>query len=139
MNFNENCHRLKPAVRLQLSHIALSVIWNISSVTIVYFGGRALGPTSSLALAWLMVVLALCLWLTSKRSAIIYALISVFQLLASFSTVRNAFIKDPSLWPADISRYVGVAINVLGMFGALLGLYLLFLIILESRKTSEQG
>lgn len=139
MNFIQLSHLLKPAIKLQLSHISLSILWNISSVTLVYLGGRSLGPTSSLMLASIMAILALCLCIASKKSAIAYGLISLFQLLASFSTVRNAFIKDPSLWLADISRYVGVAINLIGIFGALLGLYLLFVIIRKSTATSDKN
>lgn len=134
MNFDQQSHLLKPAITIQLIHILLSVSWNIVSVTLVYMGGRALGPTSSLMLASILLFLALCLWLASKKSAIAYGLISLLQLFASFSTVSNAFTKDPSLWPADISRYVGVAINLIGVFGAMLGLYLLFVIIRKSQQ-----
>ncbi len=136
MNFSQHSYILKPAITLQLSHVSLSILWNILSVTLVYLGEKALGPTSSLLVAGTLIILAACLWIAPKKSAIIYALLTVFQLLASFLTVRNAFLKDPSLWHNDISRYVGVTINLIGVFGTLLGLYLLFTIVIKSIETS---
>lgn len=74
-----------------------------------------------------MVVVALAiaggLILGLRKFLPLFVALSLASGLAAGSTILNAFTADPLLWPGDLSRYAGVAINVVGVVGAVLALW----------------
>ncbi len=123
----------KIALKLQLFHLSLSVIWNVTSVILVTIGLQELGPTSSLLWALVLIVAAMLIWLAAQRFIILYAVLSILQLIAASSTIYNAFIKDPSLWPSEFWRFSGMFINTLGIIGSLSALGLLLVMFISRR------
>jgi len=114
--------KLKPALTLQLSHLALNSVWNIAGVSLVQQGLPALGPTASMATVALLVAFAALLLLGANKYAKLYVVVSLIVLAGALSAILPAFYKDPSLWPSDFWRYSGVLLNSAGVIGAIWGM-----------------
>jgi hypothetical protein len=122
--------KLKPILAIQLLHIVGAIVWNVSGVLLVARGLRSPGPTASLALAVLMLVLGTGMIIGLHRWIILYVVASAVALLGALSAVVNAFTADPALWPSDFWRYAGVVLNGIGAAGAILG----FIGVFRSRR-----
>lgn len=113
---------LKHALRILLCYCTAVVAWQLAGLTLLANGYRALGPSASLAVAAVTVVIALALVLSHQRLRAIFYALCAFVCWGAASTILNAFTADPSLWPSGLARYVGVAINLAGFVGAAFGL-----------------
>jgi hypothetical protein len=117
---------LKPALSLQITHIALSSIWNIAGVILINSNLPALGPTASLVTVSILVVFGALLVLGAARYRPLYLAASCIIGLAALSSIFAAFSKPPSLWPSDFWRYAGAALNTFGVIGAVWGSYIIW-------------
>ena len=117
---------LSGPLKIQLSHLVLSIIWNIIGVVLINAGEAPLGPTASLVAAALMLVLIAFLVLGAARMRWLYVVASLFIMLTLSSVIWSAFISNPALWPSDYWRYGGVILNGFGVSGALWGLSIIF-------------
>jgi hypothetical protein len=123
-------HNLHAPLTLQLSHLFLSFIWNITGVYLVSRGGAALGPTASMLTALVLLIFGALMFWGAKSKPILYVIISALAMLGAATAIYGAWSKDPSLWPSDFWRYTGVVLNSLGVIGALWG----FIRLLSTRQ-----
>jgi hypothetical protein len=121
---------LNAPLSIQLSHLFLSIIWNIVGVVLINRGGVALGPTASILTALILFIFGVLIFLGAKHKTILYLIVSVLALLGAAIAIYGAFSKDSSMWPSDLWRYAGVSLNSLGVVGALWG----FTRLLNARK-----
>ena len=126
-----------PPISLQLAHLLLSIVWNIVGVILINKGHAALGPTASLVSALIMTLLIAMLTISASRARWLYVCLSVFILYVSLSTINNAMVSDPGLWPSEFWRYAGMAINGLGVGGAVWGLYLCYTSLINPNQRSD--
>ncbi|MEO1935103.1 MAG: hypothetical protein ABGX04_10015 [Myxococcales bacterium] len=106
---------LTTALRCQLFYAALVILWQISGKVLVALELPSPGPSPSLTIAGIAFLVAGAMVLTANRVPVIFALLALLSGYAAASTIQNAFVADPSLWPSDLARYAGVAINLVGV------------------------
>jgi len=123
-----------PALSLQLVHAFLCVLWNLIGIALIAQGMAALGPVASWGVVIGATVLAGLLVLGANRFIWLYVIASILQLLLAINAVTTPFIKDPSLWVYEGSRYAGVVVNLIGFLGAGWGIMVWFK--LKSWRTS---
>lgn len=100
----------------QLLYIFLCIVWNIIGLSRIANGEQALGPTASIKVIILLLTIASVLCISHyKKWRIWYAIFSVVTFLLATSAIAGAFLKDPSLWPAEYWRFSGVALNLIGV------------------------
>ena len=114
--------RIRRAIAIQLTHLGLSLVWNVAGLALIARGLRAPGPTASLEVAAFLLALGVAILVGVRRFAPLYVLASLLAGLGAASAILQAFQLDPSLWPSDFWRYAGVLLNALGVFGACWGL-----------------
>ncbi len=114
--------RIRRAVAIQLTHLGLSLVWNVAGLALIARGLRAPGPTASLDVAAFLLALGVARGSGSGASPPLYVLASLLAGLGAASAILQAFQLDPSLWPSDLWRYAGVLLNAFGVFGACWGL-----------------
>lgn len=107
---------------LQLTHLGLSILWNVAGVILLSQGLPALGPTTSLASVPLMLVVAVALLVGARQLPVLYVTASGLAGLVAAFTIFGGLTKDPALWPAEGWRYGGILINAVGVTGALWGI-----------------
>jgi hypothetical protein len=108
---------MKLPIKLQLSWISMSILWNISGIILVSQGKRALGPTASWTAIAILLLLAIVLVISyQKKWAIFYFLLTFLGGAMAFIAVRNAFVQDILLWPSEFWRYAGIVVNSFGIF-----------------------
>ena len=100
----------------------LCAIWNTYGAIQISTGGRALGPTASLLTAGFTILLAILLILASERWPRLFRWLTIVAAALAALTIWNAFRLAPSLWPSEFWRWAGVALNGLGVVGALIAL-----------------
>lgn len=120
--FNNQTRLFKQASQLQLLYWGLVAIWNIAGLVLLSMGQRALGPTASIIPIVLLGVIIAAMIFSGRKQSNVYPVLACVVFIMSSFVVTQAFIKPPELWPSDIWRYAGVAINGLGAVSALLGL-----------------
>jgi len=106
---------LTTALRGQLFYAMLVMLWQVSGKLLVGLGLPSPGPSPSLTIAGIAFLVAGSMVLTVNRVPVIFALLVLLSGYAAASTIQNAFVADPSLWPFNLARYAGVAINVVGV------------------------
>ena len=117
---------LSRPLKIQVAHLLLAILWNLTGVVLISLDKAPLGPTASLSGAATMLVLIGLLILGTRQYRWLYVASSLFILFTLSSVIWAAFNSNPQLWPSDFSRYSGVAINSLGVLGALWGLSIMF-------------
>ena len=117
-----NLDLLKPALAVQLGHLLLSCLWNLTGVYLIQHGQQALGPTASLTTSALLIFFAILLILGATKYPKLYLGISVIVMAGALSAILPAFHEDPGLWPSDFWRFSGVVLNGFGVAGAVLGI-----------------
>ena len=98
----------------QLLWLGLSAFWNIAGVLLIGQGMRAIGPTASLPLAAILLIVGGVMYWAHSRMNFIYVLLSLLAIFAAGSAVLNAFTADPALWPSEFWRLAGAALNAFG-------------------------
>lgn len=108
------------AVQLQLAYGGLVILWQVIGLTLMATGERPLGPTASVEVAiFALVTSGFCLF-SARRWPVVFVLASVGITAMAIGPIMNAFTADPSLWPSDEARYVGVAVNAVAPVATLL-------------------
>ena len=106
------------APKVQLLHAALCIIWNITGLWQLSNDLQPIGPTASMAAIGLIIVFSATLILGERNNKPVpYLLASGLLALAAVSAIFGGFTKDSSLWPSELWRYAGVAINSIGVVG----------------------
>ena len=106
------------ALRVQLFHSVLCIIWNVIGVWQLSKGLPAIGPTASVAGIGIILVLSGLLILgVHSRYVALYLGVSGLLFLAAVSAIYGGFTKDPSFWPSEVWRYAGIIVNTIGLIG----------------------
>lgn len=111
---------LKPVLYLQLTWVALCILWNVAGVILLSQGLKSPGPTASLIAALVIALIGVGLISSLNRRHTIYLILSILVGIMGYLAVANAFSADPMLWPSDFWRYAGAALNSVGVLSALL-------------------
>jgi len=118
--------RMSSALRFQTIYAGLVIVWQVSGYLLALVDLPSPGPNPSLPIAAVALAFALAFRISATRAPIVFALLSLVTGYAAASSVQNAFVADPSLWPADVARYAGAAINVWGVGAALFSVFAVF-------------
>ena len=125
--------RLKAPLICIVVWIAGCVFWNVAGVVLIEQTGTGIGPTASLTVAGILMVIAVLLYLAARfNGLIIFSLLSVLCAVSAFVAVYQAFTGDASLWPTAFWRWAGAALNLFGFVAGLWGL----ISGLKSRRTT---
>jgi len=115
--------RLKAPLICIVVWIAGCVFWNVAGFILIEKTGTGIGPTASLTVAGILMVIAVLLYLAARfNGLIIFSLLSVLCAVAAFAAVYQAFTGDASLWPTAFWRWAGAALNLFGFVAGLWGL-----------------
>lgn len=106
------------ALGVQVLWAVLAAAWNFAGVALARGGGRALGPTATVAGGAVLVAGAVALPYLVARWPLIYGLLSGLFGVIALGAVVNAFRADPSLWPSEFWRYAGAVLNGFGFLAA---------------------
>jgi hypothetical protein len=98
------------------------IAWQVTGVILIESCHRAPGPSASLTVVVLTVAIAIGLVVGLRYFKPIFVALCALLVWGGCSTIRNAFTVDPSLWPSDWTRYLGILINAIGVAGASLGI-----------------
>jgi hypothetical protein len=112
----------RPALYAQLLYAALAIAWQLVGVALISSGRPPLGPTASLAVAFQGAIVAGLYVLALRRSPPLFVVLSVVSAAAAGATIATAFTADPTLWPSDARRYLGVAVNGVGLVALVLAI-----------------
>jgi hypothetical protein len=113
----------RPALAVQLLHVALCVVWNGIGLAQRAGGVQTIGPTASFgAIAIVLLFGAGLVVFLGRGKEIPYLLLSPLGLLLAGAAIAGAFTKDPASWPSEFWRWAGVAVNAFGVIGFLLAL-----------------
>lgn len=110
-------------LRILVVWAILCTLWNFYGAFQIANGGRALGPTATMAGGVLAMFLALLFVFTSSRWPTVYKALAVLAAIMAAFTIWNAVVLDPSLWPSEFWRWAGIVLNGSGVLGALLALF----------------
>ena len=107
-----------PAPKVQLLHVALCIIWNITGLWQLASDLQPIGPTASMAAIGFIIVFSATLILGERNNKPVpYLLASGLLALAAVSAIFDGFTKDSSLWPSEFWRYAGISVNSIGVAG----------------------
>lgn len=106
----------------QFVHLLGSAGWNVAGVVLVSQGRIALGPTASVAVAVVLLLLGVGLWSGLGRSRALYVTISVILGVGAFFAVVQAFRGEASLWPSAFWRWAGAGLNLAGLVANFAGI-----------------
>lgn len=111
-------NKYKWALRLQLLHLFLCMLWNAIGVYQINNGIQPIGPTASITAILLINILVVALVTLRKRHfEKSYIALSMLPALAAIMTIAGAFTHAPSMWPAEVWRWSGAMVNVIGVLG----------------------
>ena len=127
---------LATAVQGQLLYAALVILWQVSGKMLAAMGLPSPGPSPSLVVAGIAFLVAGAMVLAASRMPLVYGFLAMLCAYAAATTIQNAFVADPSLWPSDLARYAGVAINVVGLAAAI---YSLTAVVIHFRDRSAHA
>lgn len=105
----------------QLLWLLLAALWNGVGVYRIAQGQAAIGPTASLTVAGVLLVLAALLYFRALGWPILWCAISLFGIYGAGSAVFGAITGDPSLWPTPFWRWAGAGLNLFGLAACLFG------------------
>ena len=114
--------RLKAPLICIVVWIAGCVFWNVAGVILIDKTGTGIGPTASLTVAGILVVIAMLLYLAARFNGLIFSVLSVLCAVVAFAAVYQAFTGNVSLWPTAFWRWAGAALNLFGFVAGLWGL-----------------
>jgi hypothetical protein len=111
----------------QFIHLVGSAGWNVAGVVLVSQGQSALGPTASVAVAVVLLLLGVGLWSGFRRWRALYVTISVILGVAAFFAIVQAFTGEASLWPSAFWRWAGAGLNLAGLVANSAGIVIMLL------------
>ena len=104
------------ALNLQLLYVFLVVVWNATGLWQTQQGVQSIGPVASITVIAIALMTGLSLICMTRRGLVkSYFAFSFLVLLIASLSVYRAFSDDPGGWPSDLWRYVGAAINAIGV------------------------
>lgn len=111
------------ALKIQAIYILLCIVWNIIGLYQIALYIQPIGPTVSypvlIVLTAIIIILAIsCL----KKWLYTYYLLSTIVFLLAVYAVISGISKDPSLWPSQFWRLLGITINLFGILAYLIAL-----------------
>lgn len=115
--------RMRKALRYQLIYAGMVILWQVSGYLLAMADLPSPGPNPSLPIAGIALAFALAFRYSASGAPILFAILSILTGYAAGSSVQNAFVADPGLWPCDGARYAGAAINVWGLGAALYSVF----------------
>ena len=118
--------RMSSALRFQTIYAGLVIIWQVSGYLLALAELPSPGPNPSLPIAAIALACAIAFRFSAARVPILFGVLSLVTGYAAASSVQNAFVANPSLWPSDGARYAGAAINVWGLGAALFSVFAVF-------------
>ena len=103
---------------LMLLHALLSALWNVAGVWLLAHGERPLGPTASLSVVGVLVLMMLAYGLSYAKGyqKTFFFLVTLGALSGVFA-IYGALTKDVTLWPSEFWRYSGIIINSIAVVG----------------------
>jgi len=107
---------------MQLTHIALSIIWNVAGIVLVSQGLRSPGPTASAVAVGILILLGVLIIVGIIYWRPLYFIASELAIIGAMMAINQALTADQSLWPSEFWRYAGAALNALGVLGGTLGI-----------------
>lgn len=117
--WSEAAKPLRIVLIVQLLWAVGAIMWNVVGVQRIEQNLQPLGPTASLTAAIALGVFALLLALGLRFSAVLYALLSLIGVPAAGVAIFGAFTHDVSMWPSEVWRYTGVALNSIGVLSSI--------------------
>ena len=114
--------RLKAPLICFVVWITGCFFWNVAGVILIEKTGTGIGPTASLTVAGILMVIAVLLYLAARFNGLIFSLLSVLCAVAAVPAVYQAFTGEASLWPTAFWRWAGAALNLFGFVAGLWGL-----------------
>lgn len=105
----------------QIFHLLGSAGWNAAGVVLMSQGRQPLGPTASLTVAVVLLLLCTGLWIGLSRSRPLYITISVLLGVGALLAVKQALVGEASLWPSAFWRWAGAGLNLTGFVANLTG------------------
>ena len=106
----------------QMVHLLGSAGWNVAGVILTSQGLRPLGPTASIAVAVVLLLLGTGLWIGLGRLRPLYVAISAFLGVGALLAVKQAIVGEASLWPSAFWRLAGAGLNLAGLLANLTGI-----------------
>ena len=113
---------LTRAVQVQVVYGVLVVAWQVVGLLLIANDRQPLGPTASASAAAIAAAATVACVLLARWLPSVYVLVSFGLAYVASTTILNAFTADPSNWPSDTSRYLGVAVNAVGVLAAALAI-----------------
>jgi len=112
----------KTSLFFLLSHSGLVIIWNIIGLWLISKGMRPLGPTATFVGIVLFLLLSVgYIFFSRKSGSRIYLILACIGAALGCFAIYGGLTKDHMLWPSEFWRYAGIAVNVLGITGLILG------------------
>ena len=112
---------------IMVTHAFLSAAWNAAGVWLIARGQPPLGPTASMSGVAVLGILILAYLITVKQSYTkSFLVLASIGALAGLLAIYGAFTKDHSLWPSELWRFTGIAVNSLALIGYTLTLRIYF-------------
>lgn len=118
--------KLGTVLYFQGFHIVGAAAWNVVGVILLSMGLRSPGPTASLSMAVILLVVGAIIVFGAYRQKWLYLVASCLAGIGGFLAIYQAFNLDPALWPSEFWRYAGVALNSVGLLAAISGVWKAF-------------
>ncbi|BAJ01959.1 hypothetical protein [Shewanella violacea] len=111
------------ALKVQLTHLFLCILWNAIGLWQLHNGEQSIGPTASMmAIVVVLIAGSLLVFSLNKAWKPLYFSISLLAFLLAAMTIYGGLTKDHSLWPSEFWRFAGIAVNAIGALGFILAI-----------------
>lgn len=108
----------KKSLSLLVLHASLAILWNVVGLWLISQGKEGISPNATLKAILLLLLLITGYFVALKRGLdTIYVFFAFVAFIISFYGIAMGLTRDHSLWTSEIARYVGVAINFIGVIG----------------------
>ncbi len=102
--------------------LAGATLWNIVGVVLIASGQRSPGPTASLTMAAVLVVVGFLLFVLAMRDyRYVFAGFAALCAISALMPVIQAITGEPELWPSPLWRWAGAALNLIGVLASAWG------------------
>ncbi|MFO1122501.1 MAG: hypothetical protein U1F47_09300 [Hyphomicrobiales bacterium] len=98
----------------------LCAAWNVCGALQLAYGLRPLGPGTNLAAAAFLLLMAAAFLVSARRRPAFFLVLAAVGAVLAGLTIWNAFTLRALYWPSGFWRFVAVALNALGIGGAIL-------------------
>lgn len=112
---------------LQFIHLIGSAAWNVAGVILVAHGQQPLGPTASIVVAVVLLLLGLGLWVGFRRLRPLYIVISLLLGVGALMAFIQPIAGEASNWPSAFWRWSGATLNFAGLLANITGIGVAFI------------